>query len=188
MMAREHEPVAGILGVSASVREGRRPHGSVARPSYVWPCAASLGLYIIAMLLAQAGKTPALLAPLQGGQPLVTGVLLGAATCMQWLLWRTRSGGGSAKARSMLLLHTWLGSLMPLLLVLHAPRLGRGALLALSLVFAGNLAVGLVNPTVMRPETKVLRSIWLVVHVGLSLLTIPLLAIHVWTRLRFWAD
>jgi len=77
---------------------------------------------------------------------------------------------------------------MPLLLVLHAPRLGHGALLALSLVFVGNLAVGLVNPTVMRPETKALRAIWLVVHVGLSLVTIPLMMIHVWTRLRFWTD
>lgn len=176
------EGAAGALS-AAQARARAEPRGG-ARPRYVWPCAASLALYVGAMAWSHAGGSslPLLAVALS---PIVSGSLVALATALQWLLWRTRSGGGAASARAMLRLHTWLGSLLPLLLLLHTPKLGRGALLALSLLFSANLAVGLVNPTVVRPRSKTLRTAWFVTHVALSLVTIPLLAAHVWTRVRY---
>lgn len=167
----------GLLG---SAREDSQSDARGGQsPRYVWPCVAALAVYLVGLA---CGPLPRATWSL----PVVlTGGLIAAAVCMQWLLWYVRSTGRAAKARQVLLVHTWLGSVMPLLLLLHTSKLGRGSLLALNIVFITNLVVGLVNPSVVRPQARSLRKLWFVAHIALSLATIPLLAIHAWTRLRY---
>lgn len=176
-MPRSDAPAPSALTSAAPRRSSGAPPG--ARPRYLWPALGALAFYVAMMAAGSRAPFPT------RALPLLTGLLLAAGIALQWLLWRVRSGGSTKHARTLLKLHTWLGGALPLVLLLHTSKLGRGALLALSLTFGANLAIGLANPTVTRLGTPRQRSIWLALHVGLSLITIPLLAIHVWTRLRY---
>ncbi|MEX2570250.1 MAG: FAD-binding oxidoreductase [Gemmatimonadota bacterium] len=110
-----------------------------------------------------------------------SGALLLAFIAIQWALPALRLSGRFRAAAVAYPWHRWLGAVAPLFFYAHATWLGFGYLLALSSVYLVNVLVGLTDKTIIRDVSLRERygRAWLVPHVTLALLTVGLVAVHV---------
>jgi hypothetical protein len=73
----------------------------------------------------------------------------------------------------------------PLLLYLHAAKLGAGYTWLLSLLFLGNGAVALLNRETLGVRARWFWLIWLALHISLAVAVTALGALHVCTALYY---
>ena len=83
-------------------------------------------------------------------------------------------------------LHKLQGTLAPLIYYLHTTTIGYAYLFVLSMVYFGNFLLGLFNPDSVKPTFKqhYLRY-WLPLHISLSVLTVFLLAYHIYIAFAY---
>jgi hypothetical protein len=143
-------------------------------------------LVAVFLSLAAVGAAPASLKSWQKDETykLVTGAALLTLLGFQWVLSLSRVKRWSRLARSVYTWHQVMGAVAPALLFLHSHQLGYGSVLALSLVFLLNNALGLslvVSPRWPKPRL----AAGIVLHVALSLLVVALAGYHGWTALYY---
>ena len=114
----------------------------------------------------------------------MSGALLLLFIVSQLLLSVARARRWGQTARRLYPLHQVVGSVGPILLYLHASRIGYGYLALLSGVFLSNLALGLTYPASAR-NAKALIAGWTVAHVALSVCLVALVGYHVFHALYY---
>ena len=79
-------------------------------------------------------------------------------------------------------LHKIQGAFAPLIYYVHATDMGYAYLLVLSIVYFANFLLGLLNQEIItKPQLKrVYQYYWLIAHILLSLLTVGLVAFHIY--------
>jgi methionine sulfoxide reductase heme-binding subunit len=115
---------------------------------------------------------------------IMSGSLLAAFVCFQWLLALLRVNRWARAARALYAWHQSAGALSPVLLFLHSTRLGFGYLFVLSTVYITNNVLGLVSPSTF-PRYKTLLPFWVIAHIALSVLLTALVVYHAWTALYY---
>lgn len=110
-----------------------------------------------------------------------SGALLLGLVAAQWVLPVLRLRDRLGVAAAAYQWHRLLGVLAPVFFFAHAMRPGYGYLLALTLVFLGNVAVGLADKTLVREPARRewYGRLWLVPHVALACLTVGLALFHI---------
>lgn len=116
-----------------------------------------------------------------------TGLLLTLYMAAQFLLSYVRVRGNMKASVQQYRLHKLQGALAPLFFYIHSTQMGYAFLTFLSVVFFANVGVGLFNHEwVSNADLKRQYShYWLIAHVILSLLTVALVAIHIYVVFAF---
>jgi hypothetical protein len=144
-----------------------------------------LGVALLAYLL-HTGQTARAAAPkhLAFAFSVVTGTALAVCVAYQCALLFARLAGYHRSARLHYRNHRYVGTAALYLFILHAGGIGYALLTILPLLFLAVSVTGLFNSEiiVMRPG---LRRAWGYMHVGLSGLLLPLIALHAWAALAF---
>jgi hypothetical protein len=112
-----------------------------------------------------------------------TGVLLLSALAFQWYLLRKR--WLKAMTRFDLVMHRWIGVLATFLFALHASRVGHSWMIILTIVFVLTALTGLLNKEVVRFPARWMYLTWLALHVSMSTIMVPMIAVHVWVALAY---
>jgi hypothetical protein len=108
----------------------------------------------------------------------LTGLVLVILFAAQWRLTAVRMKGEPRLASRFLPSHRYWGALAPVWLYLHADDLGHAYIRAMCLAFLGLVCLGLLQQLVTRLHRSWLTSIWLVTHVALAAMLIPLIGFH----------
>lgn len=116
---------------------------------------------------------------------IATGTVLLTAFGYQWLLFAARWRKDANLTRVRYKWHKYVGVAMTLLFLAHAASFGYALTSMLALCFIANAVAGLLNPEVLQFQHKLARTVWLVLHVGLSAAMVPLVLLHVWAALAF---
>ena len=118
-----------------------------------------------------------------------TGIGLAMYLGSQWALPVLRMVGKASLARRLYPLHRQAGVAAPALFYLHSMQLGYAFTFVLSVVYLSNVVVGLGSVDVVKNVLPVNRKryayIWMVVHIGLSFLTMGLMAYHAFVAFAF---
>jgi hypothetical protein len=150
---------------------------------YFWT--GLLGLCLLAYVM-HTGLTVRAGAPkyLAFAFSVVTGTALAACIAYQCALLFARLAGYHRSARLHYRNHRYVGTASLYLFILHAGGIGYALLTILPLLFLTISVTGLFNSEiiVMPPG---LRRAWGYMHVGLSGLLLPLIALHAWAALAF---
>lgn len=115
----------------------------------------------------------------------VTGALLVACLIYQWTLFVKRVTRDNHNIRQHQKLHRWIGVLATLLFALHALRFGHVWMTGLSAVFFLTALTGIFNREVLQYRQNWIYLVWLMCHIGLSAMLMPLIAVHVWVALAY---
>jgi hypothetical protein len=113
----------------------------------------------------------------------VTGVLLLLVLGFQWYLLRKR--WLKTMTRFDLVMHRWVGVLATFLFALHAARIGHSWMIALTVVFVLTALSGLLNKEVVKYPKRWMYLMWLALHVSMSTIMVPMIAVHVWVALAY---
>ena len=100
---------------------------------------------------------------------------------MQWYFSRVRANPTISAEKSFhhFNLHKWVGALSPMVFYLHAVSPGYAYLLVLSVLFFGNLLVGMFNPETAPFKAQWFLQAWMILHVSISCLITSLVLIHI---------
>jgi ferredoxin-NADP reductase/CRP-like cAMP-binding protein len=100
----------------------------------------------------------------------------------QWLLPALRHQGRFRAAARLYDAHKQLGVALPLVYLAHSTTFGYGFLFVLSNIFFANLVLGLLNKDLLTKLEwrRQYGTYWLIVHVGLSVLTMALVMYHIY--------
>ena len=112
---------------------------------------------------------------------LASGTLLLLLILFQWYFSRVRanpkvSADKSIKHKN---LHLWIGALSPLIFYLHAVVPGYAYLLVLSILFFGNLLLGMLNHESVPVKSQWYFRGWMILHISLSCLITALILVHI---------
>ena len=147
----------------------------------------SLSLLLVVAYLVQglAGLRMPVLDDLQthDAYRLGSGAVLGLYLASQWLLAVSRSRKWRSTSR-VLKWHKASGALAPLFLYLHSTEFGFGYLGVLSSVYLANVTTAAAGPELL-PRRRAVTTIWVALHVGLSVATVMIAAVHAWHGLVF---
>ncbi len=113
----------------------------------------------------------------------VTGISLLSALGFQWYLLRKR--WLKTMTRFDLVMHRWTGVLATFFFALHAARVGHSWMIVLTIVFVLTALTGLMNKEVMKYPQRWMYLLWLGLHVSLSTIMVPMIAVHVWVALAY---
>jgi len=113
----------------------------------------------------------------------LTGLFLLLTLAFQWYLFRKRWIG--KLTRFDLDLHRWIGIVATLLFALHAARFGHSWMTALTIVFILTVLTGIFNKEIMRFSQRWMYLVWLALHISLSFILVPLIAVHIWIALAY---
>jgi len=114
----------------------------------------------------------------------VSGLALAALVGWQWYYALARRRP-NADVRARFVQHLWVGSLAPLLLLVHALSTGYGYQTALAWTLLINCALGLLSPRVANRQYRAWERLWLPLHIVTSILVVALITIHLTVVLRF---
>ena len=149
---------------------------------YFWTGIAGLCLLAYVMLTGHPLKaTPKSFA---FAFSVVTGTALAACIMYQWALLIARLSGQHQAARRHYRNHRYVGTAALYLFLVHAGGLGYALLTVLPMLFLVVSITGLFNAEVISMPPA-LRRWWGYLHVGLSGLLLPLIALHAWAALAF---
>ena len=132
---------------------------------------AQLGLAIPWLVRLQANETYRVL----------SGLLVAAFVFYQWSV-ATRRALDPVRAVAR---HRLCGALAPLVLYLHASRLGYGYLLVLAMIYLGTVVLGLLHGPTLRCRARWLFTTWFVVHVMTALVLVLIGGYHVAIALAY---
>jgi hypothetical protein len=113
----------------------------------------------------------------------VTGISLLSALGFQWYLLRKR--WLKTMTRFDLVMHRWIGVLATFFFALHAARVGHSWMIVLTIVFVLTALTGLMNKEVMKYPQRWMYLLWLGLHISLSTIMLPMIAVHVWVALAY---
>jgi hypothetical protein len=113
----------------------------------------------------------------------VTGFLLLSTLVFQWYLLRKR--WLKNMTRFDLVLHRWIGVGATFMFALHAARVGHSWMVVLTIVFVLTALTGILNKEVLRFSERWMYLVWLTLHVSLSTILVPMIAVHVWIALAY---
>ena len=113
----------------------------------------------------------------------VTGVVMLSVLGFQWYLLRKR--WLKTMTRLDLSLHRWIGVVATFIFALHVARIGHSWMLILTIVFVLTALTGLLNKEVVRYPERWMYLTWLALHVSLSTIMIPMIAVHIWVALAY---
>lgn len=119
------------------------------------------------------------------GWQIASGVVLLTLTLFQWGLLYHRLKKNAVGVRRYYFLHKYLGFAIILIFALHAARTGYGWTSILFTVFVALAVTGLLNRGIMRYRAAWLHRVWLWLHIALSALLVPLVAIHIVVALAY---
>lgn len=108
-----------------------------------------------------------------------SGLALTLYLAAQWALTALRSRQMWRQAKVAYRLHMYLGILAPVFFYAHAQRAGFAYLLLLSIVFFSTVLIGLANQEVLPFRRRWFADLWILVHVGLSVLLVLLAGYHI---------
>jgi hypothetical protein len=113
----------------------------------------------------------------------VTGLFLLSTLGFQWYLLRRR--WLKTMTRFDLVLHRWIGVGAMFMFALHAARIGHSWMIVLTVVFVLTALTGILNKEVLRFRERWMYLVWLTIHVSLSTLLMPMIAVHIWVALAY---
>lgn len=113
----------------------------------------------------------------------ISGSVLLGLMGFQWYLMRKRWTGKISRAD--LVSHRWVGVVVTFLFALHAARIGHTWMVGLTIVFFLTALTGVLNKEVIRFSERWMYLLWLTVHVSLSVILVPLIAIHIWVAMAY---
>lgn len=110
-----------------------------------------------------------------------SGLLLLMVIATQWTLTIARANKTLevATLTRFYSVHKWLGAFSPLFFYLHSMQLGFMYLFFLSITFFANLVLGFTNLELIKKYPKWVFQLWMIFHVGLSVLITSLTLYHV---------
>lgn len=144
-----------------------------------------MALSLAVLVIAQDLQSGALVALSAFEFQVVTGALLVTGLCYQWVLFFKRVLRDTRNARAVTVNHRWVGVGMTYLFALHAVRLGHTWMTVLSAVFFLIAMTGVLNREVLRYRQNWIFLTWLALHIGLSAMLVPLVALHIWVALAY---
>ena len=112
-----------------------------------------------------------------------TGLMLLTAVGYQWWLMRKRWIG--TMTRFDIVTHRWTGVLATFLFALHATRIGHTWMLATTIVFILIALTGVLNKEILHLKERWMYLLWLTLHISLSVIFAPLVAVHIWVALAY---
>lgn len=112
-----------------------------------------------------------------------TGLLLLTTIGYQWFLMRKR--WIKSADRSDLVSHRWVGVFATFLFATHAARVGHTWMLMLTAVFVAVALTGVLNKQILGFRTRWAYLMWFTVHVGMSAILAPMIAVHIWVALAY---
>jgi hypothetical protein len=119
------------------------------------------------------------------GYKIASGMLLCAYLIAQWQVPIQRLTKTVSAASSRLAEHKLVGALGPLILYLHASRLGFGYTFVLSLLFLANSAVALLSRETLGIKARWFWIAWLGIHISLAVTVTALGIFHVCCALYY---
>ncbi len=114
-----------------------------------------------------------------------SGMLLLAYLGTQWQVPYLRMRGRVSAASKRLAEHRTIGVLGPLILYLHAAKLGTNYTFLLSTLFLGNAALALLNRETLGIKARGFWLSWLTLHIILAVTVTTLGALHVCNALYY---
>ncbi|MBX9591320.1 MAG: hypothetical protein K2X43_18690 [Hyphomonadaceae bacterium] len=157
---------------------------SIRRRHYFWVGTMALCLLTLGSLMGVRMQTPMPKA-LSFAWSVATGAALLGCIVYQWSLLFARLAGRKQDARHLYQRHRQVGAVAICLFVLHAGGVGYALLTVLASVFLIIAVTGLLNGEAVVLGRPWLRPWWNHLHVALSGLLLPLIALHVWAALAF---
>jgi len=115
----------------------------------------------------------------------LTGLVLVLLFAAQWRLMVVRTRGALRLARRLLTSHQFWGALAPVWLYLHADDFGHAYIRAMCLAFLGLVCLGLLYQPIIRLHRSWLTATWLVTHVAIAAMLIPLIGYHVFNSFYY---
>ena len=112
-----------------------------------------------------------------------TGLALLAVIAFQWWLMRKRWIGKISRAD--IVSHRWTGVIATFLFALHATRIGHTWMLATTIVFILIALTGVFNKEILRFQERWVYLLWLALHISLSVILAPMVAVHIWIALAY---
>lgn len=148
-----------------------------------------VGLFLLAVLIAQqlVGWQWTVLGRLQADDTykLATGFGLFAIVLYQWRFSWKRAQGDKHNVATMMGRHRLFGAFVPLAFFAHSQTLGYGYLGILSLALLLAFFTGLFNFQIGQIRTPWYRPLWIITHVGLSVVLLVLMGYHVYINYAF---
>lgn len=112
---------------------------------------------------------------------ILSGLFLLSLILLQWYFSRVRANPKLSADKTVrhYNLHTWIGALSPLVFFLHAAAPGYAYLLVLSILFFGNLLLGLLNGDTLSISSQWYYQGWMILHISISCLITALVLVHI---------
>ena len=98
----------------------------------------------------------------------------------QWRLSHVRNFTNQSIVSALLKNHKWVGAILPLPFFFHAMQPGYAYLFVLATIFLLNIFVALFNTETVKIRCRVCLFTWTLIHIVLALLTLLLVAYHVY--------
>lgn len=108
---------------------------------------------------------------------IMTGLALVGFLAYQWGLFFARTFFGWLSRRGQRG-HQWVGVIGPILLTVHSVHLGYGYRALLCAIFLSNIAVGAINPDLVRPRSPLFVRVWFALHMALATALLFLVGYH----------
>lgn len=110
-----------------------------------------------------------------------SGITLLLLILFQWYLSRIRANSKISAGKSIRHnnLHKWVGALSPLIYYLHAVVPGYAYLLVLTILFFGNLLLGMVSNETVPIKNQWYFQGWMILHISISCLITALVLVHI---------
>lgn len=145
---------------------------------------------IVAITLAVAALLEQLQGLLKPGNPkfmwqVTTGIGLVTAVSYQWYLLYLRQTQQTKQMRFHYLSHRWVGVSATVLFAFHATSAGHMWTSALAVVFILVAITGILNREIIPYPKQWMYLAWFWVHITLSFIMLPLIAVHIWVALLY---
>jgi|GEM_PF-1119353 len=115
----------------------------------------------------------------------ITGVLLVVIVIYQWVLLYLRQTKRMKQMRFHYATHRWAGVSATVLFALHAISAGHMWTSALAIVFILVALTGILNREIIKYPKQWMYLAWFSVHIALSFIMLPLIAVHIWVALLY---
>jgi methionine sulfoxide reductase heme-binding subunit len=115
----------------------------------------------------------------------ITGLALGGLIAWQWYLGFLRFTNRHHEAKRWSQPHKYSGVIAPIVVFLHSSKFGYAYVLLLNGIFIGNVVLGLLEPQSAALRNKWWQTNWLILHIAASLMTVMLMAFHLYVALAY---
>ncbi|KAB7613787.1 hypothetical protein F9L33_10480 [Amylibacter sp. SFDW26] len=115
----------------------------------------------------------------------ISGTALVIVISYQWFLLYLRQTQRTKQMRFHYLAHRWIGVMTVLLFAFHAISAGHMWTSALVIVFILTAITGVLNREIISYPKHWMYLTWFWVHISLSFIMLPLIAVHIWVALLY---